>query len=157
MELPDELRKLVQMRSERQQWAREHYAITEGGLLTRFGPQPSPETRPQEDKEAESHQPASTKPPASVKVCPAPAPADQPVSPQSVNEDLKLTIAAQKDLRSASISTECPGGRTEQLLKPPGRGRLFGQPQSAAAAQSAGRGFLLHMSQAQVSRYFPSA
>lgn len=170
LELPDELRKLEQMHCERQQWAREHYAITERGLLTRFGPQPLPETRQQEDKEAESRQPASTKPPASVKVCPAPT--RQPVSPRSVaahssfkiivspdsvDQDPKPIMAARKDLRSDNISTEYPGGTTKQLLERLGRGRVFGQPQSPAPAQSAGRGFLLHMPQAQVSRYSPSA
>ncbi|XP_075874390.1 piRNA biogenesis protein EXD1 isoform X2 [Nelusetta ayraudi] len=170
LELPDELRKLEQMHNERQQWACEHYAITERGLLTRFGPQPSPETRQQEDKEAGSRQPASTRRPATVKVCPAPT--CQPVSPRSVaahsslksivspdsvDQDLKATMAARNDLRSGNISIACPGGTAKRLLERLDRGRVFGQPQSPAPAQSAGRGFLLHMSQAQVSRYSPSA
>lgn len=168
--MPDELRKLEQMHNERQQWACEHYAITERGLLTRFGPQPSPETRQQEDKEAGSRQPASTRRPATVKVCPAPT--CQPVSPRSVaahsslksivspdsvDQDLKATMAARNDLRSGNISIACPGGTAKRLLERLDRGRVFGQPQSPAPAQSAGRGFLLHMSQAQVSRYSPSA
>lgn len=166
LELPDELRKLEHMHCERQQRAREHYAVTEGGLLARFGPQPSPEMTRQDDKKAESHQPASTKPPASVKGCPAPA--HQPVSPRSVtahssfniivspdsvDQHPKPTMTARKDLQSATIST----GIAKRPLERRGRGRLFEQQPSPTPAQSAGRGFLLHMSQAQVSRYSPSA
>lgn len=158
------------MHSERHQWASEHYAITERGLLTRFGPQPSPETRQQEDKEAGSRQPAGAKRPASVKVCPAPtrlpvsprsvaahSSVKTIVSPDSVDQDLKATMVARNALRSGNISTECPGGTAKRLLERLDRGRVFGQPQSPAPAQSAGRGFLLHMTQAQVSRYSPSA
>lgn len=169
MELPDELQKLEQMRCERQQWASEHYAVTVRGLLDRFGPRASSEKRLQGDKEAESSQPASTKPPASEKVCPASA--HQPVSPQrgtadssfnnmalpdAVDKSTKPTMAARRDLRSA-VSPKPPGGPTKMALQPLPRGKLSGQQQSPAPALSAGRGFLLRMSQVEVARYSSSA
>lgn len=170
-ELPDELRKLEQMRCKRQQWASEHYAVTERGLLDRFGPRASPEKRRKGDKEAESRQPASTKPPASEKICPAPASTHQPVSPQSVATDSsfsimalpdsisqnpKPTMAARRDLWSA-FSSKPPGGPTKMPLQLLTQGKLCGQQPAPVPALSAGRGFLLHMSQAQISRYSSSA
>lgn len=153
------------MHCERQQWASEHYAVTERGLLDRFGPQASPKKKRQGDKEARSRQPASTKPPASEKVCSA----HQPVStqsaasdsssdilPDSVDQNTKPTMAARKDLRSA-VSPKPHGGPTKRPLQLLAQGKLSGQQQSPAQALSAGRGFLLHMSQAQVSRYSSSA
>lgn len=171
LELPEQLRKLEQMRCERQQWASEHYAVTERGLLDRFSPRASAEKRQQEDEEAKSCQPASTKPAASEKVCPASASAHQPVSPQSVAADSSFnimalpdsldhssnpTMAARRDLRPA-VSSESSGGPTKMLSRLLAPGKLCGQKQSPAPAQSAGRGFLLHMPQAQVSRYSSSA
>lgn len=171
LELPDELRKLEQMRRERHQWASEHYAVTERGLLDRFAPRASPEKRRQGDNEAASHQPARTKPPASEEVCPAPTSTDQPVSPSCVaadssfnivalphpaDQNAKPTIAARRDLRSAVLS-EPPPGPAKMPLQRLAQGKVVEQQQPPAPALSAGRGFLLHMSQAQVSCYSPSA
>lgn len=160
MELPAELREVERMRSERHQWASEHYAVTERGLLDRFGP----DKRQQGHKEAESRQPARTKPPDSEKVCSV----QQPVSPTSVAADSPFNIVAlpdsagrdakptKKDLHSA-IFSEPPPGPTKVPLQRLAQGKVVGRQQSPAPAPSAGRGFLLHMSQAQVSRYSPSA
>lgn len=173
LDLPDELRKLEQMRCERRQWASDHYAVTEQGLLDRFGPRASPAKRRQGDKESESRQAASTKPPASEEVCLATASAHQPASPQrvaadssfnmmalpdSVDQSTKPTTAARRDLRSA-VSSEPPGGPTKMPLQLLAQRKLSGQQlqQTPTPALSAGRGFLLHMSHAQVSRYSSSA
>lgn len=168
MELPDEFRKLEQMRSERRQWASQHYVVTERGLLNRFDPRASPEKRQQGDKEAECHQPARKNPPASEKICSA----QPPVSPTTVagdssfnivatahsaGENAKPTAAARRDLRSAFLSQRPPGA-SKVLLQKLAPGRVAEQQQQQQSpAPSAGRGFLLHMSQAQVSRYSPSA
>lgn len=171
LDLPNQLRKLEQMRCERRQWALEHYAVTEQGLLDRFGPGASLKKRQQEDEVSESCQAASTKPAASEKVCPAPASAHQPVSPQSVAADSsvniaalpdpvdqtsKPTMAARRDLRPAARSGS-PGGPTKMPLQLLAQGKLCGQQQPPAPLRSAGRGFLLHMSQSQVSHYSSSA
>ncbi|KAM4723453.1 piRNA biogenesis protein EXD1 [Anableps anableps] len=49
LELPKELRKLDEMRSERQEWARKHYPVTGRGLLARFNPYPKSEATPAAD------------------------------------------------------------------------------------------------------------
>lgn len=174
MELPAELRNLEEMRRERQEWASEHYPVTEQGLLARFSPRVSSETSQQSDKQEEFCQPLSVKSPASTQVCPTPH--KLPVSSQSVTNDSSFDIivspdpAAQSpvpdvvpDLRkdlSANISSELPvGGRgsTKPLLETVGRGRLFGKKQSSTPALPAiGRGFLLQLSQAQISNYLSS-
>uniref|UniRef100_A0A096LTM7 3'-5' exonuclease domain-containing protein n=1 Tax=Poecilia formosa TaxID=48698 RepID=A0A096LTM7_POEFO len=46
LELPKELRKLDEMRRERQEWACNCYPVTERGLLARFNPYPKSQTTP---------------------------------------------------------------------------------------------------------------
>lgn len=174
MELPAELRNLEQMRRERQEWASEHYPVTELGLLARFSPRGSSETSQQSEKQEESCQPASAKSPASTQVCPTPD--NSPVSPQSITNNSPFDIIVSPDPAaqapvpgvvpdlgtdlSANISTELPGGgrgTTKPLLETVGRGRLFGKERSPTPALPAiGRGFLLQLSQAQISNYLSS-
>lgn len=173
MELPGELRKLEQMRRERQEWAADHYPVTEQGLLARFSPraqsppQTSPETQGQSQTQADSFEPATVKSPSSTQVDPVLH--NLPVSPQSVTDVSSFDVcaspdpaaqapvpAAVSDLRKEMSVNIPPGplgvgrGHTEVLMDTMGRGRPFWKEQSSVPALPAiGRGFLLQISQAQ--------
>eukprot|EP00064_Thunnus_orientalis_P001916 superscaffoldBa00000131_g1920 len=71
LELPRELRQLEQMRCNRQEWAADHYPVTEEGLLARFNPQttktPS-KISPAADTQPGSFEPATVESPSSTHV-----------------------------------------------------------------------------------------
>ncbi|KAK2891696.1 piRNA biogenesis protein EXD1 [Channa argus] len=55
LELPRELRQLEQMHCERQQWAIDHYPITEKGLLARFNPRNQSQSQTSPAAKEQSH------------------------------------------------------------------------------------------------------
>ncbi|XP_059209347.1 piRNA biogenesis protein EXD1 [Centropristis striata] len=158
LELPRELRQLEQMHRERQEWAVDHYPVTEQGLLARFNPrsQSPAQTSPaaEEHNQADSSEPTTLesqvdtvlhKPPNSV------LSVDAHVSPDP-------TAATVSDLRrqmsvSSPLSQGVGRGRADALMDTMGRGRPVGKEQSSIRALSAiGRGFLLQISQDQIPR-----
>lgn len=166
-ELPRELRQLEVMRRERQEWAADHYPVTEQGLLDRYNPRarsPS-QTLPAAEVNSQQHatvdlpsqvDPLLSKSPTSprgangvlsVDVCASPGSAEQP--PVSANSsDLGEKMSA-----NSSLSLGAGRGYTEVLMNTAGRGSPFGKEKSSIPAlRSFGRGFLLQTSQAQVPR-----
>ncbi|XP_029316751.1 piRNA biogenesis protein EXD1 [Cottoperca gobio] len=159
LELPRELRNLEQMRRKRQEWAAEHYPVTEQGLLARFNPrtqspsQTSPAAEEHGQKQADSFEPSTPlqadpllhkplmSPPRFNNVSPDPAaqaPVQDPGKQMSFNSPLSLGVGR---------------GRTEVLTDTMGGGRPFGKEQSSILALPAiGRGFLLQISQDQIPR-----
>lgn len=64
LELPNELKQLKQMRSERQEWAKDHYRLTEQGLLApisqaQSAPKASTKSLPASEGQTESVRPAA--------------------------------------------------------------------------------------------------
>ncbi|XP_076605202.1 piRNA biogenesis protein EXD1 [Chaetodon auriga] len=59
LELPPELRQLEQMRRERQEWAANHYPVTEQGLLARFNPRVQSPPQTPTAAQADSFKPAT--------------------------------------------------------------------------------------------------
>ncbi|XP_051248366.1 piRNA biogenesis protein EXD1 isoform X2 [Dicentrarchus labrax] len=171
LDLPRELKQLEQMRHDRQEWAAEHYPVTEQGLLARFNPQsqspPQTSTAAQEhcQTQADSSEPA----PASTQVDlpphkpPMGPPRDTIVSSVDVQASPDPAAQAQvtavvSDLRAEMSVSSPPSvgvgrGRTEAPICTMGRGRSFGKEQSSVLAlPSTGRGFLLQITQAQIPR-----
>lgn len=163
MELPNELRQLEQIRRERQEWAVDHYPVTEQGLLARFNPriQSPPQTSPvaQEDSQS-SFEPASVESPSSTQVDllldkpPTSPPRATNVSSVGVHASPDSAATAADLRKQMSPSPLALGrGRTEVLMNTVGRGSPFGKEQSSAPALPAiGRGSLLQILQAQIPR-----
>lgn len=171
MELPGELRQLEQIRRERQEWAADHYPVTEQGLLARFNPRT--QSQPQASPAAQEHSQASFEP-ATVE-SPSSTQADPllhkpPTSPQratgvsSVEAHASPDPAAQAPVPATAtdprkqvfvnspLSLGVGRGHTEVLMDTAGRGWPFGKESSTPALPALGRGFLLQMSQAQIPR-----
>ncbi|XP_070776042.1 piRNA biogenesis protein EXD1 [Enoplosus armatus] len=167
LELPSELRQLEKMCRERQEWAMNHYPVTEQGLMARFNPRcqspsqtsPTPEEHIQtsfEPATVESpsstpadllHKPPTTSPPRIPSVLSVDDPAAQASVPASVS-DLRKQMSV-----NSPLSPGVGRGSTAAPMDTMGRGRPFGKEQSSVLALPAiGRGFLLQMSQAQISR-----
>ncbi|XP_034381224.1 piRNA biogenesis protein EXD1 [Cyclopterus lumpus] len=167
LELPRELRQLEVMRRERQEWAADHYHVTEQGLLDRYNLRaPSPmQTLPAAEVNGQQHatvelpsqvDPLLFKSPTSprrannmlsVDVCASPDSADQPPVPGNLSD-----LGEQMSVNS-SLSLVGGRGCTEVLMNTAGRGSPFGKEQSSIPALRAfGRGFLLQTSQDQVPR-----
>ncbi|KAM8737039.1 piRNA biogenesis protein EXD1 isoform 1-T4 [Acanthopagrus schlegelii] len=164
LEMPRELKQLEQMRRDRQEWAANHYPITEQGLLARFKPRTPPETSAAEQDQGQTPAKESCDPAASLSSIRA-DPHSSPKGPlraasvSSVDARASPDPAAQApvpcatpDLRkemhvNGPLSLSVGRGRTEVPMM--GRGRSFGREQSSVPAlPTMGRGFLLHMSQA---------
>ncbi|XP_074517251.1 piRNA biogenesis protein EXD1 isoform X1 [Sebastes fasciatus] len=172
LELPKELRQLEQMRRERQEWATDHYPVTEEGLLARFNPrtrspsQTKPAAEERGQTQAESFEPATVESPSQVD----PLLHEPPTSPPRVDDVVTVDVqaspdpaaqapvpASASDLRKQmSANSPLSGvgrGRTEVLMDTMGRGRPFGKEQSSIPTLPAiGRGFLLQMTQDQIPR-----
>ncbi|XP_030247684.1 piRNA biogenesis protein EXD1 [Sparus aurata] len=164
LEMPRELKQLEQMHRDRQEWATNHYPVTEQGLLARFKPRTPPETSPAEQEQHQTRAKESCDPAAS----PSSTQADPHSSPKgplraasvsSVDVRASPEPAAQApvpcdtpDLRkempvNGPLSLSVGRGRTEVPMM--GRGRSFGKEQSSVPALPAmGRAFLLQISQA---------
>ncbi|XP_043999477.1 piRNA biogenesis protein EXD1 [Gambusia affinis] len=126
LELPKELRKLDEMRRERQEWACNRYPVTERGLLARFNPYPKSQTTPA----ADGH--SSTQPDSLEAGTPAPHP-----SPK-VDKNTSLTTSLDKECNQMQVHVM-------------GRGMLLGKEQSSVPSfLSSGRGFLLQKAQSQI-------
>ncbi|XP_026210903.1 piRNA biogenesis protein EXD1 isoform X2 [Anabas testudineus] len=166
LELPRELRQLEQIHRERQERARNHYPITERGLLARFNPQTQSPSQTslaageQSKTPADSFQSATAEPPSSsqVDLCQQP-----PINPfkstsgvQSVDVPASLDLQAQvSELRKqmSDVSNLSVGGGRGVLKDTGGRGRPFGNVQTALSSLPAiGRGFLLQMPPAEISQ-----
>ncbi|XP_070698500.1 piRNA biogenesis protein EXD1 [Pempheris klunzingeri] len=160
LELPRELRQLEYNHRERQEWAADHYPVTEQGLLARFNPrtQSPPQASPAAQEHSQTslepstveapssipvdilpHKPSVSPPRATGPAPPAPVPATAPVWKQ-MSADGPPSLGVGR-------------GHTEALMDRVGRGRPFVKEQSSAPALPAlGRGFLLQMSLAQIPR-----
>ncbi|XP_008397579.1 piRNA biogenesis protein EXD1 isoform X4 [Poecilia reticulata] len=126
LELPKELRKLDEMRRERQEWACNRYPVTERGLLARFNPYPKSQTSPA----ADGH--SGTQPDSLEAGTPAPHP-----SPK-VDKNASLTTRLDKESHQMQAHVM-------------GRGMLLGKEQSSVPSfLSSGRGFLLQKAQSQI-------
>ncbi|XP_014904372.1 piRNA biogenesis protein EXD1 isoform X1 [Poecilia latipinna] len=126
LELPKELRKLDEMRRERQEWACNRYPVTERGLLARFNPYPKSQTTP----DADGH--SGTQPDSLEAGTPAPHP-----SPK-VDKNTSLTTRLDKESNQMQAHVM-------------GRGMLLGKEQSSVPSfLSSGRGFLLQKAQSQI-------
>lgn len=126
LELPKELRKLDEMRRERQEWACNRYPVTEQGLLARFNPYPKSQTT----AAADGH--SSTQPDSLEAGTPAPHP-----SPK-VDKNTSLTTSLDKECNQMQVHVM-------------GRGMLLGKEQSSGPSfLSSGRGFLLQKAQSQI-------
>ncbi|XP_035529299.1 piRNA biogenesis protein EXD1 isoform X2 [Morone saxatilis] len=171
LDLPRELKQLEQMRHDRQEWAADHYAVTEQGLLARFNPksQPPPQTSTAAQEHCQTQADSSEPAPASTQVDLSPhkpptgPPRDTIVSSVDVQASpdpaaLAQVTAIVSDLRaemtvSSPLSVGVGRGRTEAPICTMGRGRPFGKEQSSVLAlPSTGRGFLLQITQAQIPR-----
>ncbi|KAM9341268.1 piRNA biogenesis protein EXD1 [Symphorus nematophorus] len=160
LELPRELRQLEKMRSERKEWAADHYPVTEQGLLARFNPRTPPKRSPaaqeQSQTQADSSEPATVESPSSTQV-------DillhkTPTSPPRDISSVDVHACPVSDLRKEMSVNSPPSlglgrGRTEVLMDKIGRGTPLAKEQSSGPALPAiGRGFLLQISQAQTPR-----
>lgn len=146
MELPRELRQLEQMRRERQEWAADHYPVTEQGLLARFNPRTeSPSQTGAPAAEEHGQTPADSFEPTDVDS--PPTQVDPPESPPGVTNVLSPDPAAQAPGPATSLLSLGVGrGRTEALMDTLGRGR----PPFIPALPPIGRGFLLQIPQDQI-------
>ncbi|XP_044231921.1 piRNA biogenesis protein EXD1 isoform X1 [Thunnus albacares] len=162
LELPRELRQLEQMRCNRQQWAADHYPVTEQGLLARFNPQttktPS-KISPAADTKPDSFEPATVESPSSTHVdCLLHQPLTRVTdvsSAQSVDDPTAqdpVPAATVSDLRKqmsvSPLSLGIGRGRTEVQMETVGRGRRS----SIRALPAIGRGFLLQIPPSQIPR-----
>ncbi|XP_068436759.1 piRNA biogenesis protein EXD1 isoform X2 [Clinocottus analis] len=178
LELPRELKQLEEMCRERQEWAADHYPVTEQGLLDRYNPwtrspsQTSPasvvnglESLSQVDPllPKSPTSPARANNVVSVDVCVSPDSADQPPVPAN-SSDLgkQMSINSPLSLGAGRGHTEvlmAGRGHTEILINGTGRGHTAGrgspfrkEQSSIPALRAFGRGSLLQISQDQVPR-----
>nr|XP_046269790.1 piRNA biogenesis protein EXD1 isoform X2 [Scatophagus argus] len=175
LQLPRELRKLEKMRCERQEWAADHYPVTEQGLLARFNPtthsppQTSPEAQELCQTQADSTETTTVESPPSIQVD---LPLHNPItSPPTVTNVSSVDVHASPDTApQAPVPSDMPGlmekmcvfsslgtlgvgrGRTEAPMDTMGRGKPFGKEQSSVPAlPTIGRGFLFRISQVHIS------
>lgn len=156
MELPGELRKLEQMRQERQEWATKYYPVTEQGLLARFSPRSLPKTSPQTpgqgQAQADSLEPATGKSSPSTQVDPvlhnlSASPLTVPSYSASGVCTSPSGLKKEKPPRPLGVGR----GHTEVPMDTMGRGMPIGKEKSSVPAlPTIGRGFLLQISQAQI-------
>ncbi|KAM3594077.1 uncharacterized protein V6R79_001849 [Siganus canaliculatus] len=159
LELPRELRQLEQMRSERQEWAADHYPVTDQGLLVRSKPRKrpahraSPAAQEQSQTQADSINPPPAESPSSTKADPQKPPRSPPevLSVSSVEVHASPEPAVQAAPPAAVSDTQKEMPVTHSQIFALGRGCTMGGCTSPAAALPAiGRGFLLQLSQAQI-------
>lgn len=152
MELPVELKELVQIHRKRQEQAADRYPVNDQGLLARFSPrvqsppQPSPATLELSSTRTDSDEPATAKSPSSVQVDLIIQ--NGPVSPPSATSVLSPDVCASPDpglppeptasnLREdmSPIVPEVPlgagRGHIEVITRAEGRRRPFGKVQSS--------------------------
>nr|XP_040054849.1 piRNA biogenesis protein EXD1 isoform X2 [Gasterosteus aculeatus aculeatus] len=149
-ELPRELKQLEKMR---QEWAVDHYPVTERGLLDRFNPRSPSQTLP-----ANGHQRLTVESPSpAIPPLPTPSP---PRASDGFSVDVESADPApvpldSSDLRdhmpvNAPVSLGAGGGNAEVLMDITGGGSPFGRRHAAPPPPCAfGRGFLLPVSQDQ--------
>ncbi|XP_071353829.1 piRNA biogenesis protein EXD1 [Trachinotus anak] len=173
--LPKELRQLQQMHRERQEWAANHYPVTEEGLLARFNPQtksPS-QTSPAAEEDSQTQEgssgpanvesPSSTQPDhllyqlhtsppkvtsvSSVDVHASPdPPAQAPVT-------VPVSDFGEKKPPVSPLSVGVGKGCTGALMDTIGRGKAYGKDHSSLYSLPAiGRGFFLQMPPAHIPR-----
>lgn len=170
LELPRELRQLEQMHRERQEWAADHYPITEQGLLARFNPrtQSRSKTSPGGEEQGQGQPRADTIQPVCIESAQVDLLQRPPTSPlkstnvstmQSVDVPTSPHLPAQvSELRKqvfplSNLSIGVGKGRIEVLMDTVGRGRPIGSEQSTLFSLPAiGRGFLLQMPTAQITQ-----
>ncbi|XP_068195436.1 piRNA biogenesis protein EXD1 [Antennarius striatus] len=161
LELPTQLRKLEQMRSDRQKWASDHYPVTEQGLLARFNPriQSPARTSPVEQQHSqlkadpfgsgttESHSSTDTEihnpPPSPVTVSSGPS-VDVHISSNTSPTLLNSTIDMAGVLGPAGVGRGCTHGLVNMRRGKPCDEELSPTP----ALPAVGRGFLLQVSKA---------
>ncbi|GLD62490.1 piRNA biogenesis protein EXD1 [Lates japonicus] len=173
LELPRELRQLPEMHQERQEWATNHYPVTEQGLLARFNPktkspsQTSPAGEEDSQTQADSFGPATVESPSSAQKDP---PLYQPpTSPPKVASVSSVDVHASPDPPAqAPVAVTVPDfgkpmppvgplsagvgrGHTQVLMDTIGRGRLLKQS-TLSALPAIGRGVLLQIPPAQIPR-----
>uniref|UniRef100_A0A3B4YIY8 Exonuclease 3'-5' domain containing 1 n=1 Tax=Seriola lalandi dorsalis TaxID=1841481 RepID=A0A3B4YIY8_SERLL len=159
LELPRELRQLQQMHHERQEWAANHYPVTQHGLLARFNPRaksPSQTSLTAEEdnqKQTDSFGPVNVKSPSSAQLEPLLAAEVTRVS--SVDVHASPVPPAQAPVTASMsdfgkqinpLSVGVGRGCTELLIDTLGRGRSLGKDQSSLHSLPAiGRGFFLQV------------
>ncbi|XP_022606754.1 piRNA biogenesis protein EXD1 [Seriola dumerili] len=162
LELPRELRQLQQMHHERQEWAANHYPVTEHGLLARFNPRtksPSQTSLTAEEdsqKQTDSFGPVNVKSPSSAQL--EPLLAAEVTSVSSVDVHASPVPPAQAPVTASMsdfgkqmppvspLSVGVGRGCTELLIDTLGRGRSLGKDQSSLHSLPAiGRGFFLQV------------
>ncbi|XP_039994022.1 piRNA biogenesis protein EXD1 isoform X2 [Xiphias gladius] len=156
-ELPRELRQLQQMHHERQEWAANHYPVTEQGLLDRFNPRATP---PVAEGDSQSQATATVESPSSAQLDPVfyqtPTSPPKVTTVSTVEDPPAQAPVADFGKQMPPVSPLPVGlgrGRTEVLMDTIGRGRPFGKVQSTLYVLPAiGRGFLLQMPPAQIPR-----
>ncbi len=171
LELPRELRQLVEMRRERQEWAVNHYPVTEQGLLSRFNPrtQSPAQTSPAAQEHSQTQADSSESPSSTIQEISLLQ--KTPTSPLSITDVTSADVHASPDLPAqapvpaalSDLRKEMPvrqslglgRGCIEVLNDTIGRGRPLGKAQpSLPALPAVGRGLLLQMPQAQIPRQF---
>ncbi|XP_041827084.1 piRNA biogenesis protein EXD1 [Melanotaenia boesemani] len=104
LELPSELRQIDKMRYERQEWATNHYPVTEEGLLARFNPHPESSSQASPEEEQSKTQPVTfepLEPPSSPKMSPL-------VNQQTANLSSATTVLSVDAHASSSLPIQSP-------------------------------------------------